>query len=145
MRRDSRLSVALHVLLHLRDLGSATSETLGPMMSINPVVLRRTFAGLRRKGILRAQKGHGGGWSLARPLEQVTLGDVHDALGAPAPFNIAQRDPRPRCPLEKRVVAALDAALADAEALLRARLADITVADLGRDLHPPRKGTHLHA
>jgi DNA-binding IscR family transcriptional regulator len=32
----------------------------------NPVVIRRTFAGLREAGIVAATKGHGGGWRLAR-------------------------------------------------------------------------------
>ncbi len=67
MRRDSRLSVALHALLHLGEQGEViTSEALAAMLAANPVVLRRTLTKLREAGIVRAEKGHGGGWSLAR-------------------------------------------------------------------------------
>jgi Rrf2 family protein len=134
MKRDSRLSVALHVLLHMSETrGVVTSGALGPMMKTNPVVLRRTMAGLRDAGIVHSEKGHGGGWSLARQLDAVTLGDVYDALGMSAPFNIDNREQRPTCLLEQAVNRALDAALAEAEARLRQRLRRITVAEVLAD------------
>lgn len=135
MKRDSRLSVALHVLLHMEELDEViTSETLGPMMQMNPVVVRRTIGGLREAGIVRSEKGHGGGWSLARPLSQVTLADVYAALGLKAPFSIGPRDEQPRCALERAANRALTGALDEAEALLKARLAAISVADLAAAL-----------
>jgi Rrf2 family protein len=137
MRRDSRLCVALHVLLHMSETGGAvTSETLGPMTKTNPVVLRRTMAGLRDAGIVRSEKGHGGGWSLARPLDAVTLGDVYDALGMSAPFSIGLREQSPKCFLERAANRALRAALAEAEALLVDRFRNVTVADVLADARP---------
>lgn len=131
MRRDSRLSVALHVLLHMSQMDTVvTSEALGPLMKASPVVLRRTLAGLRDAGIVRSEKGHGGGWSLARDLASVTLGDVYAALGVSTLFSIGLRDPRPRCLLEQAVNRAIDDTLSSAEALLVARLQSITVADV---------------
>lgn len=131
MRKDSRLSVALHVLLHMHELqGVVTSEALGPMLQMNPVVVRRTFAGLREAGILHSEKGHGGGWSLARPLEQVTLADVYRALGILTPFAIGPRDPKPRCLLEREANRAVTAALAEAEALLVERLSAVSLSSL---------------
>jgi DNA-binding IscR family transcriptional regulator len=131
MKHDSRLSVALHVLLHMSEMAQvATSETLGRMMKTNPVVLRRTMAGLRKAGIVRSEKGHGGGWSLARGLDSVTLGDVYAALGMTSLFSIGLREARPKCPLERAVNSAVGGALADAEALLFTRLRTVTVADI---------------
>lgn len=151
MKRDSRLSVALHILLHMEDLGEVvTSETLGPMMQMNPVVVRRTIAGLREAGIVRSEKGHGGGWSLSRPLSRVTLADVYAALGLSSPFNIGPRDERPRCPLERAADRALAQALDEAEGVLKERLAAISVAELVAEL-PARpsqcakKGATRHA
>jgi Rrf2 family protein len=154
MRRDSRLSVALHVLVHMNELDAlVSSETLGPMLGINPVVLRRTMAGLRDAGIVRSEKGHGGGWSLARRLEDVTLADVYEALGTPAPFGIGPRVESPGCSVEQAVNRALEKALDEAEALLRARLRSISLAELAADVrnrgwpHPaPRskKGRKTH-
>ena len=134
MIRDGRLSFTLHVLLHMyRAEGALTSEALGPMMKTNPVVIRRTMAGLRRAGIVRSEKGHGGGWSLGRKLDDVTLAEVYDALGVSAPFNIAHRQKSPRCLLERAVNRALTTALADAEAVLVKRFQRLTVADVLAD------------
>jgi DNA-binding IscR family transcriptional regulator len=134
MRRDSRLSVALHVLLHMSETdGSMTSEELGPLLKQNPVVLRRTMAGLRDAGIVRSEKGHGGGWSLARRLDSLTLGDVYDALGMGTPFRIGPRDPSPKCLLEQAVNRAVGGALAEAEALLVERLRTITIEETLQD------------
>jgi len=147
MRRDSRLSVALHVLLHLPELGPvATSEQMGRLLKANPVVVRRTMAGLREAGILRSEKGHGGGWSLARTLESVTLADVYEALGAPTLFSIGPRDESPGCLIEQAVNGALGKALEDAEALLLARLRGTTLADVAASVRreaarAPRRGS----
>src|SRR3546814_1535501 len=69
MRQDSRLSRMLHVLLHMAQHDRpATSEAIAKMLRTNPVVVRRTMAGLREAGYVRSVKGHGGGWSIARDL-----------------------------------------------------------------------------
>ncbi|MGO4775349.1 Rrf2 family transcriptional regulator, partial [Lysobacter sp. 2RAB21] len=48
MRSDSRLSRMLHVLLHMARHDQAfTSEQISRMLNTNPVVVRRTMAGLR--------------------------------------------------------------------------------------------------
>jgi DNA-binding IscR family transcriptional regulator len=134
MRRDSRLSLTLHVLLHMSERDeAATSEALAPMMKTNPVVLRRTLAGLRDAGMVRAEKGHGGGWSLSRKLEDITLGDVYDALGMTTLFGIGHRESKPRCLLEQAVNRAVTGTLAEAEALVLARFRAITVADVLAD------------
>jgi DNA-binding IscR family transcriptional regulator len=128
MRRDSRLSVALHVLLHVSERGRASSEALGPAMGVNPVVLRRTLAGLRDAGIVGSQRGHGGGWFVARDLETVTVAEVYEALGSPPLFSIGARDERPSCPIERAVNRAIDGALDQARALIMAQLGALTVA-----------------
>ena len=131
MNRDSRLSVALHVLLHMSETGGAvTSEALGTAMETHPVVIRRTLAGLRDAGIVEAEKGHGGGWSLARKLERVTLADVYEAIGSSNVFSIGLRDPHPTCPIERAVNRTIGEALEEVEAALMKRLRSVAVADV---------------
>jgi DNA-binding IscR family transcriptional regulator len=147
MNRDSRLSVALHVLLHMREMaqhggGPVTSETLGAMMGTNPVVIRRTLGGLRDAGIVAAGKGHGGGWSLAADLGEVSLADVYESLGVANTFGIGLREEAPRCPLERGVNRVVGDALAGAEAHLMERFRSVNVADL---LETARKEKNDHA
>ena len=134
MRQDSRLSRMLHVLIHMdRHEGSATSEVIAGMLNANPVVIRRTMAGLREKGYVRSEKGHGGGWTLNRPLEELTLLDVYRAIGEPPVFAVGPACDQPECLVEQAVNAALEDALAEAEKLLLERLGHVTLADLARD------------
>lgn len=140
MKRDSRLSLALHVLLHMSELSVAvTSDDLGTMLDANPVVLRRTLGGLRDAGIVRSEKGHGGGWSIARDLAHVTLAEVYDALGDITLFGIGHRDDQPTCPIERAVNRALGDTLAEAEQLVKARLRSVMVADLLEGARRARK------
>ena len=133
MRSDSRLSRMLHVLLHMaRHDGSLTSEAIARMLGTNPVVVRRTMAGLREVGYVRSEKGHGGGWMIAADLEKVSLLDVHRAVGGPRIFAIGNEHPNPDCAVEKVVNGALEDALGEAETLLVARLGMVSLAELAR-------------
>ncbi|MBR1144293.1 Rrf2 family transcriptional regulator [Bradyrhizobium sp. AUGA SZCCT0431] len=136
MRRDSRLSGVLHVLLHMAEQDEpVTSEALAKAMDTNPVVIRRVMAGLRDQGYVRSEKGHGGGWTLARDLADVSLRDIYEALGEPSLLAIGNRTEAPGCLVEQAVNAALTRAFNDAEALLLSRLADVTLAKLSADFH----------
>lgn len=134
MRTDSRLSRMLHVLIHMaRHDGPVTSEVIARMLNTNPVVVRRTMAGLRDKGFVASEKGHGGGWVLTRPLENITLRDVYNALGEPTLFAIGVADDAPECLVEQAVNAAVGQALAEAEQRLLAHLGKVTIASLAAD------------
>lgn len=136
MRRDGRLSGVLHVLLHMAEAkGPVTSEAMAKAMATNPVVVRRIMAGLRDLGFVRSEKGHGGGWTIARDLTTVTLRDVYEALGKPEVFAMGNRTEAPGCLVEQAVNAALDGAFRDAEALLLDRFSTTTLAALSSDFH----------
>lgn len=135
MNRDSRLSGVLHVLLHMAEQdGPVTSEMLAKAMSTNPVVIRRIMAGLREQGYVRSEKGHGGGWTLACNLSQVTLLDIYTALGSPTLLAMGNRTETPDCLVEQAVNAALDPAFREAERALLARLGKVTLAKLSADV-----------
>ncbi len=135
MRRDSKLSGVLHVLLHMAQQdGPLTSDALAKAMDTNPVVIRRIMAGLREFGYVRSEKGHGGGWTLACDLSKVTLRDIYNALGNPALLAIGNRTEAPGCLVEQAVNAALDQAFGDAEALMLARFGEVTLAMLSDDV-----------
>ena len=107
-----------------------TSAELATCMNTNAVVVRRTMAGLREAGLVRSEKGHGGGWEIACDLSKVTLKDIYDALGAPTLLAIGIQLEHPACLVEQSVNQTLNAAFRDAEALLIARLGDVTLAAL---------------
>lgn len=134
MKRDSRLSTVLHALLHMAEHeGPMTSEAIGECLGANPVVVRRTLGLLREAGLVTAERGHAGGWRVSADLSSVTLLQLHAALGESATLAIGNRNEAPECLVEQSVNAALDQVFADVEALLLARFAEVTLADLADD------------
>ncbi|HTF96702.1 MAG TPA: Rrf2 family transcriptional regulator [Cellvibrio sp.] len=151
MKRDSRLSGVLHVLLHMAEVGTPmTSDALAKMMKTNPVVIRRVLAGLREHELVCSEKGHGGGWKLCRDLETITLHDIYLALDEPTLLAMGNRTEAPGCLVEEAVNNALNQAFQDAEALLLARFRTVTLAQLSNDFHQRMhargfSGTHEHS
>ncbi len=82
MKRNSRLSLALHTLGHMAAEPEEwqTSADIAVHAGTNPVVVRRVLGRLRQAGLLTSEKGHSGGWKLARPPQKITLADVYLAL-----------------------------------------------------------------
>ncbi len=82
MKRNSRLSLALHSLSHMAGDPDRvrTSADIAEHAKTNPVVVRRVLGKLREAGILSSEKGHAGGWRLAKPAQGITLADVYLAL-----------------------------------------------------------------
>ncbi|MEL7720274.1 Rrf2 family transcriptional regulator [Citromicrobium bathyomarinum] len=131
---DARLSRMLHLLIHMDRMdGPLTSDAAAIMLGTNPVVIRRTMAGLRDAGYVRSVKGHGGGWSLTAKLDDITMLDVHRALGENRIFALGPADPDPACLVEQAVNSSLESAMREAEALLLERLADVSLADIAAD------------
>jgi len=143
MKSDNRLSSILHVILHLSEHQQAlTSEKLALYLKTNPVVIRRMMAGLRQAGLVRSVKGHGGGWTMAKPLTAINLRDVYQALGAPRLFAQGYRQEAPECLIEQAVNASLDSAFAEAERQLLMKFSSLSLADIAAD-YELRRQQHL--
>ncbi|GGA63053.1 Rrf2 family transcriptional regulator [Pelagibacterium lentulum] len=118
----------LHVLIHMDHYeGAATSEVIARMLNTNPVVVRRTMAGLRDAGYLRSEKGHNGGWILARPLSEITMRDVYVALGEPPLIALGLAQDDPRCVIEQAVNDRLRTSLEEAERRILEQFSAITL------------------
>ena len=148
MKRNSRLSSMLHILVHMaasRD-EAMTSEQLAGFVHTNAVVIRRAFAGLRDAGIVASVRGHGGGWHLARAPDTITLAEICSALGESLlPFGTEPE--APGCLVEQAVIGALDEFRREAEKLLAEKLDRVSLADIAADVRHrfELEGTSSHA
>lgn len=150
MKRDGKLHVTLHILAHLTEAGArpTTSEELAEHLHTNSVVIRRALATLREAGIVGSVKGHGGGWTLARPATAISLGAVYGALGERVALAPNRTSETPICLIERSVADALGSYYAEAEALLVRRLDEVSLADIAADYRQRRaayEATLVHA
>lgn len=132
MKRNSRLSLALHTLSHMAqdtDRTQTSSEIAGHA-GTNPVVVRRVLGKLRKAGLLTSERGHSGGWRLARPSHEITFADVYLALEESL---VASRSDTEQhsCQVERRLEGRVIEILNEVEATLIDRLSGTTIAEIG--------------
>ncbi len=113
--------------------GPVTSDQLARAMGTNPVVVRRVMAGLREQGLVHSEKGHGGGWTLAREPSDITLADIYRAVGAPTIIAMSHRSENPGCLVEQAVNDALGDTFREVEAIFLTRLGAVTLDALAKD------------
>ena len=124
----------LHVLIHLGDHEDPIPSTvISKMLGTPPPIVRRTMGALRNRGIIASAKGKGGGWTLRRPLDRITMLDVYEALDRPALFALGPANEDPTCLVEKAVDARLGGALEAAAAMLRTEMERTTLEQIADD------------
>ena len=129
---NSRFSTAVHILTLLASMPEErlTSEFIALSVGTNPVVIRRQLALLRQANLVESKGARGGGWSLTRDPEKITLRKVRDALGAEASFRMHHNEPHPKCLVGQHVRGVLEDVYADAENAVMKSLDRWTVADM---------------
>jgi len=129
MKQNSRLWLALHTLGHMAHEPDRmhTSAEIADHAGTNPVVVRRVLGRLRESGLLVSEKGHAGGWRLARAPKNITLADIYLALDenivAPPPADYARS-----CAVESELHRHVTTVLLDAERSLVKQLGETTLA-----------------
>lgn len=129
---NTQFSVAVHLLSlltqaqpgHLLDSGELAA---GP--ATNPAHVRRILGHLRVAGLVRSQAGVHGGWALARPPDQIHLGQVWLAVNGEDPL-LAVHTLDSTCPLGGLLEQTLNRLDRRALALLLEELGALTIADI---------------
>ena len=75
----------LELALHYQE-GPASLSQIAAAQEISEKYLELLFASLRSAGLVHSQRGARGGYTLARPPEQITLRDIFGALASPEPY-----------------------------------------------------------
>lgn len=132
MKRNSRLSLALHTLSHMAGDPDRvrTSADIAEHAGTNPVVVRRVLGKLREAGLLLSEKGHAGGWRLARPAESITLADIYLALDERLVSGPRDTDEPSHCSVETGLQTRISEVLEEIEQSLVQRLTETAITDV---------------
>lgn len=131
MKRNSRLSLALHTLTHMAGEPDRvrTSSDIADHAGTNPVVVRRVLGRLREAGLLTSEKGHAGGWRLARLPQDISLADVYLALNERlvASDDISEA---PACSVEHALQKRVSGVLEEIEQSLVEKLGETSISEV---------------
>lgn len=124
-----QLGVHALVLVDVWDRPTS-SRVITYSIDTNPVVVRRVMSDLETAGLVESKRGPGGGFTLARDADEITLLDVYRAVDTGPVFKPYREHTVDDCPVGGRVSDVLDAELDAAVEALHAALDGTTVADV---------------
>ena len=129
MHISARVEYALRALCTLaaRNGEPLTAEELANAQGLPVRFLRAILNELRRVGIVTSQRGNEGGYQLARPAAEITVGEVFRRLEGP----LAEvRGVRPEAATYEAAAEHLQSVWVAVRASLRAVLEQVTIADI---------------
>ena len=135
MSANSRMTIAIHVLLYMRAVekrrpGPVTSGRIAASVATNPVVIRRMLGDLRRGGIVQSRRGPNAGWNLARRPDAISLLDVYRAVEGRPLFAMHASPPNPKCRVARGLKPALGSIYSGLEDKLERELSRTTIAQI---------------
>ena len=90
MQIPRKIEYALRAMIHLADHpeGVARGTEIARDEQIPKYYLEKVIRDLMHRGLVRARRGPGGGYQLARPADEVTFKDVIEAVEGPISLNV---------------------------------------------------------
>jgi Rrf2 family protein len=85
-----KIDYALRAMTYLAGAEAGRALPLGTIAShvaVSPQFLAKIIDGLSRRGLVRARRGSRGGYTLARPADQISFKDVIEAVEGPIMLN----------------------------------------------------------
>jgi Rrf2 family protein len=90
MQIPRKIEYALRAMIHLADHpdGVARGTEIARDEQIPKYYLEKVIRDLMHRGLVRARRGPGGGYQLARPADSITFKDVIEAVEGPITLNV---------------------------------------------------------
>lgn len=132
MTSNTRFSMAVHILTALAYLDKQISSgELSKSVRTNPVVVRRILGDLNRAGLIQAERGKTGGFSLARAANKISLLDVYRAVTGDEELVPLHDNPENKiCPVSCKIRGVLEKHLDRAQSVYERELEKASIADL---------------
>ena len=137
MQISSRFTIAVHILICIetfKDDYKLTSDFLASSINVNPVVIRRLLQQLKKAGIINVKRGSGGAY-IEKPLDEITLLDVYNAVECIDNGNLFHfhENPNSRCPVGSNIHAVLDKRLDSIQQAMEREMSSVTLQDIADD------------
>ena len=148
MQISGRFAVAVHILTcadYFHGTCAVTSDFLASSVGVNPVIIRQIISRLKAAGLVEVSRGKIG-INLARPLTDITLYDVYEAVESVKDklFRL-HPNPNPACPVGKNIHRALGGVLDEIQEALEDRLRSARLSDIASSITDASPDTRQHS
>lgn len=107
---SGKFAITLHILTLLSKFPDEylSSEFIASSMNINPVLVRKEIANLKKNNFVESREGKNGGTKLAMTAKKITLEDIFKITFDKVTLGYSKNDPNPACPVGKNINKSLD-------------------------------------
>ena len=135
MQISKRFTIAVHILTcinYFHGEYTITSDFLAGSVGVNPVIIRQILLQLKSAGLVDVVRGKMG-IILSRPLENITLYDVYEAVeSVKGKLFRFHENPNPECPVGSKIHAMLDGSLVEIQTAFEDKMRSITLRDIAK-------------
>ena len=137
MQISSRFTIAIHTLTCIsifQGEHKVTSEFLAGSVNVNPVIIRKVLGQLKNAELVQVQRGSGGA-TLAKPLVEITLLDVFNAVESIENQQLFSfhDQPNPNCPVGRNMHQVLDNRLEEIQNAMELKMKSMNLEDIVKD------------
>ncbi|OIQ16224.1 MAG: transcriptional regulator [Flavobacterium sp. MedPE-SWcel] len=126
---SGKFAITLHILTLLTKFPEEylSSEFLASSMNINPVLVRKEIANLKKHNIVESREGKYGGSRLCKATDAITLDDIFKITFESVTLGYCKNDPNPDCPVGKNINKNLDKLYSNINSNISQKLCEISL------------------
>jgi Rrf2 family protein len=128
---SGKFAVTLHILTLLTKFPDEflSSEYIAGSLNMNPVLVRKEIANLKKSHIVESKEGKNGGTKLLKPPDDITLDDIYKITFDTMTFGFSKNDANPKCPVGKQMNTNLTNLYSDLNHKISKELSDISLSN----------------
>lgn len=126
---SGKFAITLHILTLLSKYPEdyLSSEYISASLNMNPVLVRKEIANLKKNNIVESKEGKNGGTRLLRHASEITLNDVFKMTFDNVTLGYSKNKPNQSCPVGKQINEKLGNLYEDMNLKISKQLKDISL------------------
>ena len=124
---NGRFAISVHILTLLcKSEGDLlSSDYIAGSININPVLVRKEIANLKKAGFIQSKEGKNGGCYLAQAASDIRFSELFKRVYEENVLSHAKNEPNPNCPVGRDINVYLSSLYAEAEQALVDKLGEM--------------------
>ncbi len=126
---SGKFAITLHILTLLSKYPDdfLSSDFVAASLNINPVLVRKEIANLKKHQVVESKEGKNGGTKLIKSAKDITLEDIFRITFEKVTLGYSKNEPNPACPVGKKININLQNLYCDINKKISSQLSEISL------------------